>query len=117
MMGFVGTALPLRHCIGTVPVARTTTRRFYQISSFHVKACAEATREEVKRIARLAQLKLSESEINEITPELQKVIGFFNSINAIDVEGFEPMATPGDASNVLREDKPVMFSDVYVLTF
>ena len=114
MMGFVGTGFPICHGLRTFRKSKSPTHRIYRNSASRIKACAEATPEEVKRIARLAQLNLSEDEITTMTPELQKVIGFFNSINEIDVEGFEPMATPSDANNVLREDVPVMFSNVYV---
>lgn len=114
MMGFVGIGFPICHGLRTFRKSRSPTHRIYRNSASSIEACAEATPEEVKRIARLAQLNLSEDEITTMTPELQKVIGFFNSINEIDVEGFEPMASPSDANNVLRDDVPVMFSNVYV---
>lgn len=96
----------------TLRELRSPLCRVYKTSAFKVEACAQASREEVKRIANLARLELSEDEITKITPEFQKVIGFFNTINELDVDGIEPMSTPNDAQNVVRDDTPVMFTDV-----
>lgn len=114
MIAFVGAGFPALGRSRALQELRSPLRRAYKNASSTIKASAEASREEVQRIANLAQLKLSEDEITKITPELQKVIGFFNSINELDVDGIEPMSTPNDAQNVLRDDTPVMFTNVYV---
>lgn len=114
MIAFVGSGFPALGRSRALRELRSPLRRVYKSSSSTLRASAEASREEVRRIAILAQLELSEDEITEITPEFQKVIGFFNSINELDVDGIEPMSTPNDVHNVLRDDTPVMFTNVYV---
>ena len=66
----------------------------------------------MQKTARLAQLELSEEEINKITPEFQKIISFIDQMSSLDVEGVEPMARPYDLQNVVRDDKPVVFPEV-----
>lgn len=112
MLAFALSALPvLNRALARPRLARPKLRILARPRTL-VTACAKATREEVERIANLARLELSEEEITQLTPEFQKVIDFFNSMNEIDLDGIEPMSTPNDSRNVIREDKPVMFPNV-----
>lgn len=70
------------------------------------------TRAVVEKTVRLAQLDLSDDEIDRLTPEFAKIVGFIDTLSALDVDGVEPMSRVEDSTNVLREDVPVPFSDV-----
>ncbi|KAJ8903338.1 hypothetical protein NDN08_004446 [Rhodosorus marinus] len=77
-----------------------------------VRCCStqvEITRDVVEKTAKLAALQLSNEEVDRITPELQKIVGFVEQINSVDVSGVEPTLRVEDLWNVLREDTPTIF--------
>ncbi len=45
----------------------------------------------VRRVARLARIKVSEDEAGRMTGELNSILGFVEQLNEVDVEGVEPM--------------------------
>lgn len=112
MFAFALSAFPVLNRAGVRPRLVDPNLRFRTRSRTLVIACTKASREEVQRIANLAQLELSDEEVTKLTPEFQKVIDFFNSMNEVNLDGIEPMSTPNDSRNVTREDKPVLFPDV-----
>lgn len=70
-------------------------------------------RDVVARTAKLAQLELTDDEVDRLTPEFQKIIGFVDRINELDVDGVDPMASAQRLRNVLRKDDPTPFAKVY----
>ncbi len=63
------------------------------------------SREEVRHIASLARLKLSEEEITLYTKQLSDIIGYVDQLKELDVENVKPMSHVLDMVNVMREDK------------
>ncbi len=63
------------------------------------------TEEDVRHIAKLARLKLSDAEIQDQTQKLAAVLQYIAKLEEVDVEGVEPMAHAMDMSNVLRQDE------------
>jgi aspartyl-tRNA(Asn)/glutamyl-tRNA(Gln) amidotransferase subunit C len=61
--------------------------------------------DDVKKIAHLARLALSEQESKDFTGSLTRILGLIEQMNAVDTTGVEPMAHPGDEALRLREDK------------
>jgi aspartyl-tRNA(Asn)/glutamyl-tRNA(Gln) amidotransferase subunit C len=61
---------------------------------------------EVKHIAKLAMLDLSDSEIEMFQSQLAKVLEHANSIAGLDLSGIEPTQHPFELENVLRKDEP-----------
>lgn len=59
----------------------------------------------VDKLAHLARLKFNESEKEEIRNDLQRMIGFVEKLNELDVTGVEPLLHMSDEVNVLREDE------------
>ena len=53
--------------------------------------------EHVRAVARLAHLELSAAEVEEGVPTLGRLLGAFRVLAGADVEGLEPLFTPGDA--------------------
>jgi aspartyl-tRNA(Asn)/glutamyl-tRNA(Gln) amidotransferase subunit C len=78
------------------------------------RASASVSREEVSRTAQLAQLQLTDAEVDTLLPEFQKIIGFIDTLSELDVEGVEPMSRVEDTTNILRDDVPVAFPNMYV---
>ena len=66
------------------------------------------TEEEVRRVADLANLALSEPEIARMAKDLDGILGHMDKLNELDTTGVEPMAQvlydAGDTAT-LREDR------------
>ncbi|MCB9838519.1 MAG: Asp-tRNA(Asn)/Glu-tRNA(Gln) amidotransferase subunit GatC [Phycisphaeraceae bacterium] len=62
---------------------------------------------EVRKVARLSRLELSEVEIADSAGRLGSVLGYIDRLRELDVEGVEPMAHPFDDANRLDDDVPV----------
>jgi len=60
--------------------------------------------EEVKRIAHLARIEISEAEAAQTQDQLNAIFGLIESMQAVDTEGIEPMSHAQDVMLRLRED-------------
>lgn len=63
------------------------------------------SKEETKHIADLARLGLDSAEIEKYQKDLSAILGYVDKLKEANVDGIEPMAHPGDAANVLRQDQ------------
>lgn len=63
------------------------------------------TREEVKRIAKLAKLSLTEDEEINLQKEMSSILDYVDKLNEIDTNDVEPLSHPITVENVFREDK------------
>ncbi|MDM8566711.1 Asp-tRNA(Asn)/Glu-tRNA(Gln) amidotransferase subunit GatC [Candidatus Halobeggiatoa sp. HSG11] len=61
-------------------------------------------KEEVEKIANLAKIALTESEISMYTKQLSDILDFVEQMNTVDTTDIIPMAHPLDATARLRED-------------
>jgi aspartyl-tRNA(Asn)/glutamyl-tRNA(Gln) amidotransferase subunit C len=59
----------------------------------------------VDKLAHLARLRFNEAEKQEIKTDLQRMIGFVEKLNELDLENVEPLLHMSGEVNVLREDK------------
>ena len=66
---------------------------------------------EIEKIARLARLELTKEEKEKLAKELNSVLGYFASIQEVNLEGVEPAQYPLNLKNVFREDKSEEFFD------
>ena len=64
------------------------------------------SREEVAHVARLAQLALSEDELDAFTSQLAAVLDHAADLEALNVDDVEPSTHPFPLKNVLRVDEP-----------
>ena len=64
-------------------------------------------REEVRHVARLARLELSEEELDRMALELASVLEHIATIEQLDLEGVAPTSHVVAVENALREDLPV----------
>jgi aspartyl-tRNA(Asn)/glutamyl-tRNA(Gln) amidotransferase subunit C len=60
--------------------------------------------EDVRKIAHLAHLNLSENDIAVYTPQLSSILHFIEELNKADTANVEPLAHPLDISQRLRPD-------------
>ena len=62
------------------------------------------TLEEVEHVARLARLELDQAELFEFQGELNALLGHFEDLNRINVDGIEPLPHAVILRHVLAED-------------
>jgi aspartyl-tRNA(Asn)/glutamyl-tRNA(Gln) amidotransferase subunit C len=62
--------------------------------------------EEVRHVARLARLELSEEEVARFTVQLSAVLEHAAAVRALDTAGVPPTAHPLPLRNVVRPDVP-----------
>ena len=62
------------------------------------------TSDEVRHIAALARMALSDDEVERLREQLSGILAHFETLNAVDVEGVEPTAQTFDLENVERQD-------------
>jgi len=56
-------------------------------------------------LAHLSRLHFNEVEKEEIRKDLEKMVGFVETLSKLDTEGIEPAMYMGQSANVLREDE------------
>lgn len=67
------------------------------------------TEQEVRYVAALAHLELSEEETRRMTHDLDGILAHMDKLRELDTENVEPMAQvlfPGAENGTLREDEP-----------
>lgn len=62
------------------------------------------SRQDVEKVSLLARLRLSEAELETMTPQLIKIVGFVEQLNELDTTNVQPMAHALDIHNVFAED-------------
>ncbi len=62
--------------------------------------------EEVRHVALLARLELSDDELAVLSGELSALLDHVEQIRRLDTSGVPPTAHPLPMRNVLREDEP-----------
>ena len=68
-------------------------------------------KEEIIHIAKLANLNLTEEEIEKYTNDMQDILAFANTINQVDTEGIDEKASLEEKYNVFRKDEVKVFKD------
>jgi len=61
---------------------------------------------DVRQVAKLSRLKLTDDEVTHFTGQLAAVLGHIAALNELDVTDFEPLAHASDRHSVLRDDVP-----------
>lgn len=60
--------------------------------------------DDVKHVAKLARLELTEEEINKYSKQLGSILQYVEQMNEVDTTGIEPMPHAIPVYNVMRED-------------
>ena len=64
------------------------------------------TPEEVRHIAHLARLGVTDEEVERLQHQLSDILQYFERLNAVDTTGVPPTAYPLDLHNIMRNDEP-----------
>tara|TARA_X000000368_G_scaffold27981_2_gene21094 strand:+ start:12809 stop:13111 length:303 start_codon:yes stop_codon:yes gene_type:complete len=62
--------------------------------------------DEVKHVANLARLRLTDEELEIFTDQLRAVLDHAKDVEALELDKIEPMSHPIPVENVMREDVP-----------
>lgn len=65
----------------------------------------KVSQDDVKHIAKLANLKLTEEEINKFTPQLSTIVDYISELSEVDTKDTEPTSQTTGLTDVVREDK------------
>ena len=64
------------------------------------------TAEQVRWVAHLARLELSDAELQTMTRQLSAIVEYVNQLQQVNTDGVEPLAHALDMHNVFRADEP-----------
>ncbi len=56
------------------------------------------------KLAHLARLEFTDEARETMLNDMEKIVGFIDKINELDLEGVEPLVYVNEGENVLRED-------------
>ena len=64
------------------------------------------TPDQVRWVAHLARLELTEAELATMTRQLTSIVDYVNQLQAVNTEGVEPLAHALPVQNVFQADEP-----------
>lgn len=62
------------------------------------------SRKEVEHVATLARMALDEQELDQLTGQMDQILGYVDKLNQLDTEGIVPTAHAVPVENAFRED-------------
>ncbi len=60
--------------------------------------------EQVRHIAKLARIAMSEEELERLVPELNNILGWIEQLGEVDTDGVEPLTAVIEQKLRLRDD-------------
>jgi aspartyl-tRNA(Asn)/glutamyl-tRNA(Gln) amidotransferase subunit C len=64
------------------------------------------TADEVRWVAHLARLALTDAELETMTRQLASIVNYVDQLRRVDTSGVEPLAHALDLRDVFRDDEP-----------
>ncbi len=61
---------------------------------------------DVEKIAELAKLRFGGDELERLRGDMNRILGYIDSLNELDLEKVQPLENINDIENVEREDIP-----------
>ena len=68
-------------------------------------------REEVRKVANLARLNITEAEEAEFTVQLNSILEYFDRLSELDTTDVKPTTRAIETSNITREDRITPFAE------
>ncbi len=68
------------------------------------RAIMSVNTDQVRHIARLARIKMSDEEIEALAPELNNILGWIEQLAEVNTDGIEPLTAVIDNKLRLRDD-------------
>jgi aspartyl-tRNA(Asn)/glutamyl-tRNA(Gln) amidotransferase subunit C len=69
------------------------------------------SKDEVKKIAKLAMLKLTEEEVEKLGGQISGIVDWVDMLQEVDTEGVEPTYQVTGINTVLRDDEVERYGD------
>jgi aspartyl-tRNA(Asn)/glutamyl-tRNA(Gln) amidotransferase subunit C len=70
---------------------------------------ANLTREDILKLARLARLRLSDSEVESFQGEISSILGYVEMLQNVDTGNLKPTYQVTGLSNITRPDEEVNY--------
>lgn len=64
------------------------------------------TKDDVKRIANLANIKLTEAELEKFAPQISSILGYVEKLSDLDLKNIK-FKSQTDLKNIFRTDTPL----------
>jgi len=64
------------------------------------------TTDQVKKVAKLANLPISETEEREYGQQLSEILDYIDQLNKVETKDIEPTYNVTDLENIMRPDEP-----------
>ncbi len=65
------------------------------------------TKDQVKHVAKLANLLLTEEEEEKYSEQLSKILEYIDQLDSVDTSGVEPTFNVSGQENVMRKDETI----------
>jgi aspartyl-tRNA(Asn)/glutamyl-tRNA(Gln) amidotransferase subunit C len=62
------------------------------------------TNEQVRHIARLARIAMTDEELERLVPEINNILGWVEQLDEVNTDGVEPLTAVIDVKQRLRDD-------------
>jgi aspartyl-tRNA(Asn)/glutamyl-tRNA(Gln) amidotransferase subunit C len=62
------------------------------------------TREDVKKVAGLSRIRMTDEQLDKLAPELNNILSFIEQLEEVDTDNVEPLANVARATLPLRDD-------------
>jgi aspartyl-tRNA(Asn)/glutamyl-tRNA(Gln) amidotransferase subunit C len=62
------------------------------------------TRDEVKKVAGLAKLRMGDEQLDKMGPELNNILGFIEQLAEVNTDNIEPLSNVARSTLPLRKD-------------
>ncbi|MGI0483745.1 Asp-tRNA(Asn)/Glu-tRNA(Gln) amidotransferase subunit GatC [Geminocystis sp. CENA526] len=69
------------------------------------------SKEEVKKVANLARLQITEKEEEEFAPQLNAILDYFEQLKELDTDNVAPTTRAIEVSNITRTDTKKTYED------
>jgi aspartyl-tRNA(Asn)/glutamyl-tRNA(Gln) amidotransferase subunit C len=63
------------------------------------------TRDDVKKVAGLARLRMTDDQMDSLLPKMNNIVGFIEQLSEVDTDNVEPLANVARATLPLRTDE------------
>ena len=63
------------------------------------------TKDEVKHLAKLSSISLSESEVENLRGDLENIVNYIKQLDELNTENVEPTYSVSENQNIWREDE------------
>jgi aspartyl-tRNA(Asn)/glutamyl-tRNA(Gln) amidotransferase subunit C len=63
------------------------------------------TRDDVKKVAGLARLRMTDDQMDELLPKMNNIVGFIEQLSEVNTDNIEPLSNVARSTLPLRKDE------------